>query len=164
MKKRKRSVSSVPYASASSGVAARAEVTKILRQFGCEKIGFMDDFDKREVLLAFEHRGQPVQVRASAKGWAALWLKANPWRSLMRRSQHEYEHEALHQGQIAVNSILRDWIKGHVTAIECGVLSFGAVFMPYMLTNDGRTVSERLKETDMLPEPTAPKVVSIGPR
>jgi hypothetical protein len=36
--------------------------------------------------------------------------------------------------------------------------------MPFMLTNDGRTVSERLPETDLLPEPTPPKVVSIGPR
>jgi hypothetical protein len=30
---------------------------------------------------------------------------------------------------------LRDWIKGQVTAIECGILKFEAVFMPYMLRN-----------------------------
>ena|SRR6266567_930389 len=50
------------------------------------------------------------------------------------------------QGHVAVNSILRDWIKGQVTAVECGILSFEAVFMPYMLTNDGRPLLERVEE------------------
>lgn len=33
----------VPYESASSGASARDEVTKILRRFGCESVGFMPD-------------------------------------------------------------------------------------------------------------------------
>jgi hypothetical protein len=37
-----------------------------LRRFGCEEIGFMDNFDQHEVLLAFRHRGRPVQLKASA--------------------------------------------------------------------------------------------------
>ena len=57
----------------------------------------------------------------------------------------DYEQAALRQGHVAVNSILRDWIKGQMTAIECGILSFEAVFMPYMLTGDGRPLIERLK-------------------
>lgn len=32
-----------PYASATSDMRAREEVKKILRRFGCEAIGFMDD-------------------------------------------------------------------------------------------------------------------------
>jgi hypothetical protein len=35
----------------------------------------------------------------------------------------------LRQGDVAVNSILRDWIKGQVTAVECGILSFEVVFL-----------------------------------
>ena len=41
----------VPYASANSRSSARDEITKILRRFGCESVGFMDDFEKHEVLL-----------------------------------------------------------------------------------------------------------------
>jgi hypothetical protein len=138
---------------------------KTLRQFGCESIGFMDDFEKHEVLLAFAYRGQSVQLRASAKGWAQMWVQANPWNNRMRHTQHEHGQAALRQGHVAVNSILRDWVKGQVTAIETGILSFAAVFMPFMVTNDGRTVSQRLEETGLLPEPEPPKVVSIqGPR
>ena len=152
---------SVPYANASAGQRARDEISKILQRFGCTSIGYMDDYEKHEVLLAFTHRGRNHQMRASAKGWAQLWLKANPYSYRCRRSKVEYEQDALKQGQVAVNSILRDTIKGQVTAVECGILSFEAVFMPYMLTNDGRPLVERLAETDLLPKPTEPKVVQL---
>ena len=68
---------------------------------------------------------------------------------------------ALKQGHVAVNSILHDWIKGQVTAIETGILSFQAVFLPYMLTADGRPVIERIKDENLLPPPDKAKVVSM---
>ena len=104
----------LPYASASAGVRARDEITKILRRLGCESIGFMDDFQKHEVLLAFKHRGQSVQLLASAKGWAQAWLKENPWNYSRRSTRQDYEQQALKQGHVAVNSVLRDWMKGQV--------------------------------------------------
>jgi hypothetical protein len=148
-----------PYASASAGVRAREEITKVLRRFGCEEIGFADNFEKQEVLLYFKHRGRQVHVPVSAKGWAQVWLKENPQSDHSRVSRIEYEQGALHQGLVAVNSILRDWIKGQVTAIECGILKFEAVFMPYMLASDGRPLLERAR--DLLPEPDEPKVVAL---
>ncbi len=147
------------YASATSDMKAREDVKKVLRHFGCESIGFMDDYEKHEVLLAFTHRGRQVQLRASTKGWAQMFLKAHPYTYRMRKSRQEHEQEALRQGQIAVNSALRDWIKGQVTAIESGILSFEAVFMPYMLTADGRPLLERV--ADLLPHPDEQKVVSL---
>src|SRR5215831_15280023 len=151
----------IPYASATSDGRARDEITKILRRFGCESVGFMDDFDKHEVLLAFTHRGRSIQLRASAKGWAQLHLKEDPWSSRRRATRVEHEQSALKQGHVAVNSILRDWIKGQITAIETGILSFEAVFMPYMLTADGRPVVERLAEMNLLPSPESAKVVPL---
>ncbi len=152
---------SVPYEGATTGAQARDEIMKVLRRFGCESVGFMDDFEKHELILAFRHRGRPIQLTASAKGWAQMYLKANPYNHRRRTTRQEHEQAAIRQGQIAVNSILRDWIKGQVTAVECGILSFEAVFMPYMLTNDGRPLIERLAENDMLPKPSEPKVVSL---
>lgn len=148
-------VSQTPYASATSGDAARGEITRMLRRFGCESVGFMDDFDNQSVVLAFRHRGRPMQLNASAKGWAALYLKENPHTYRMRKSRKEHEEWAIKQGQVAVNSILRDWVKGQVMAVETGVLSFEAVFMPYMLTNDGRPLVDRIVETQLLPPPSA---------
>lgn len=148
------SANPVPYASATSGAAARDEIRNILRRFGCSSIGFMDDFDKSEVLLAFVHRGINVQLRASAKGWAAMYLRENPYSNRMRKTVAQYQRFALDQGMVAINSILRDWVKGQVTAVECGVLSFTAVFMPYMLTPDGRPLIEHLASQGLLPAPS----------
>jgi hypothetical protein len=119
----------------------------------------MDNYDSAEVLLAFTHRGRQVQLRASAKGWAQLYLRRKPWTGHRGNSRQDYEQKVLAQGHIAVNSILRDWIKGQVTAVECGILSFEAVFMPFMLTADGRPLLERAVE--LLPRPADEKVVSL---
>ena len=158
----RRTTTSVPYAGATTGQKAREEISKILRRLGCESVGFMDDFEQHEVLLAFTHRGRQVQLRASAKGWAQLYLKARPWTSYRRCSRHDYEQAALKQGHVAVNSILRDWIKGQVTAVECGILSFEAVFFSHMITSSGQTVLERAAE--LLPKPEQEKVVALPGR
>jgi hypothetical protein len=141
----------MPYENATSGQAARAEITKTLQRFGCDSVGFMDEFHDRVVLLAFTHRGRNVQLRASAKGWAAAWLKDNPYTSRRRATRQEWEERAIRQGMVAVNSILRDWVKGQVTAVECGMLSFEHVFVPYMLSADGKPMIEHMQK--MLPAP-----------
>jgi len=69
----------IPYSGATSGAKARDEISSMLRKFGCESVGFMDDFEDHSVLLAFKHRGRAMQLRASARGWAAMYLKENPW-------------------------------------------------------------------------------------
>lgn len=145
---------SVPYANATTG-KSRDEITKTLQRFGCESVGFMDDFADSSVLLAFKHRGRQVHLRASAKGWAALYLKENPWSHQRKSTRQQWEQAALAQGLIAVNSILRDWVKGQITAVETGILSFEAVFMPYMLTDNGQTLVERIGSMNLLPPPSA---------
>lgn len=47
----------VPYERATKGAAVRGEITRMLQQFGCESVGFMDDFENHEVVLAFRHPG-----------------------------------------------------------------------------------------------------------
>jgi hypothetical protein len=141
---------STPYENATSGVSARDEITKLLRRFGCGSIGFMDDYDKHEVLLVFEHRGRKMQLRASAKGWATLFLKEHPYNYRHKGGEQQHRDKALAQGHVAINSILRDWVKGQIMAVECGMLSFNEVFLPFMLTHDGRTVSERADQLGLL--------------
>jgi len=141
----------LPYASASTGIKARAEILRILKRFGCESVGFMDEFKTKTVILAFACQGRNIQLRASAQGWANAYLKENPWSDRRRYNQHEWEEKALDQGMIAVNSILRDWVKGQITAIETGILTFENIFMPYMLAADGRPLLKHAMK--MLPKP-----------
>lgn len=140
---------SLPYENARSGMSAREEIRKVLQRFGADSVGFMDEFETRAVILAFVLRGHRVQLKASAKGWASMYLRENPWSDRRRLNKHDWEQAALDQGMIAVNSILRDWVKGQITAIETGILQFDEVFMPYMLAGDGRPLIEHART--MLP-------------
>ena len=141
----------LPYATATSGMKAREEIRKILQRFGADSVGFMDEFNTKTVILAFTIRGRAVQLHASAQGWANASLRENPWTDRRHSTEHEWEQAALNQGMIAVNSILRDWVKGQITAIETGVLTFEGVFMPYMLAADGRPLLEHVQK--LLPAP-----------
>lgn len=132
----------VPYATATSGERAREEIRKLLQRFGCDSVGFMDEFTEQRLLLAFEWRGQRVQLRASTRGWADLYLRENPWNNRRRCSEDEWRDKALRQGMVAVNSILRDWVKGQIMAVETGLTEFRHVFLPYMVTAGGETVAE----------------------
>ena len=131
---------SVPYSGAKS-MKAREETVGILQRFGAESVGFMDEFSTKTVILQFKWRNRNVQMRASAKGWASMYVKAHP------NSDRE---KATKQGMIAVNCILRDWIKGQMTAIESGLLSFEEVFLPHMLTASGETVAQAVTSHGLL--------------
>lgn len=141
---------SLPYENASSGDRAVTEIQKILRAFGCNKFGTMLDYETGELLVQFEHQGRQVSVRASYKGYAAAWLKHHPWTSRTRHDQQEHESRALEIGSIAVYSVVRDWIKGQVTAIEIGMMSFEGAFLSHLLLKDGTTVIDAVKRQKML--------------
>lgn len=141
----------IPYSNSTSGERALGETQKILRSFGCTKFGSMIDDAAGELLIQFEYRGQPVSVKASTKGYAAAWLKANPLGPRARTTQREHEKRAMEVASTAVYSVLRDWIKGQVTAIETGVLSFEGAFLGQMLLASGRTVLEQVEQQNLLP-------------
>ena len=80
------------------------------------------------------HPSRPTSAVAGlGQGLGAAVPEAEPVEPVIAALAAGLRAEGAAQGHIAVNSILRDWIKGQVTAIECGILSFEAVFMPFML-------------------------------
>lgn len=129
---------SLPYENATSGKNAIEEMQKVLRGFGASSFGCMEDFEKGEVIVHFVFQDRPITVRASYKGYAAAWLK------LPSRRVAKNEKNALKIGQIAVYSILRDWIKGQITAVSVGMLSFEGAFLGQIQLPSGETVLERL--------------------
>jgi hypothetical protein len=135
----------LPYENASSGSAALVEAEKILRKFGCSNFGTMTDWERGVLICQFAWKDRRIHIEASWRGYAELWLKEHPWTYQRRRTKLEHEAEAKRRGEIAVPSILRDWIKGQVTAIEIGLMPFEHAFMPHMLTHDGARLADRMK-------------------
>ncbi len=144
----------LPYARATSGEKALGEMQKILRGFGCSKFGSMVDDAEGTILVQFEHRGRQVTVKASMKGYAAAWLKSQPVpKKPNPEAQRAREKKAMDIASVAVYSVLRDWIKGQVTAIETGILSFEGAFLGQILLSNGQTVLEHAAKQKLLPAP-----------
>jgi hypothetical protein len=85
----------------------------------------MDDFDKHEVLLAFVHRGRQVQPQP----WAGRRCFSNPTGTAIGCARRCSSTNRRRSTRATSPS----------TAIECGIVSFEAVFMPYMLSQEGQT-------------------------
>jgi hypothetical protein len=141
---------SLPYENATSGAGALAEINKLLTKFGCQRFGTMTDVERGELVVQFSYRGRDVTATASYRGYAAAWLKEHPYTYRTKGSQVQHEAKALKQAEISVCSILRDWIKGQVMAIETGVLTFEGAFLGQILLPSGRTVLDHARETELL--------------
>lgn len=140
----------LPYESATSGEKAMTEIQKILRKFNCSKFATGTDFDTGEVFVQFGHKGQLINLKVNAKNYAAAWLKENPWSSRRKCTKQAHESKALEIGGLAIYSLLRDWIKGQVTMIEIGCLSFEAAFLSHIMLPNGNVVIEEIKEKKVL--------------
>ncbi len=143
----------LPYENSTSGEKALGEIQKILRGFGCSKFGSMTDDGAQEIMVQFEFHGQPVSVRASIRGYATAWLKEHPYTNRTRATRADHERKAMEIASTAVYSILRDWIKGQVTAIETGILTFEGAFLGQLLLPSGKTFLEHAQAAKMLPAP-----------
>lgn len=128
----------LPYEDARAGSAALIEAERILRKFGCDNFGVMNDWGRGAVICAFTHQGRRVNIEASWRGYAEMWKRAHPLKGTSQKSRDQWDETAKQKGEKAVPSILRDWIKGQITAIECGVMPFDQAFLPHLILADGR--------------------------
>lgn len=145
----------LPYSSATSGKQAMADLQTILQSFGAGSFGFFEDFDDGTLTVQFKYRQHRVSVTASAKGYAAALLKTPKRKDRKGPSSRWTPEAALAQGQIAVYSMLRDWIKGQVTAVETGILSFEGAFLGQILLPSGDTVLQRVERENLLALPSS---------
>jgi len=143
-------MANLPYETASSGDRAINEIQKVLRAFGCQSFGHMLDYERGELLMQFKYRDLPISIKASINGYAAAWLKRHPYTYRLRRSKIEHERKAKEIASIAVYSVLRDWIKGQITAIETGVLSFEGAFLGQIMLPSGQTFIEFANSKNLL--------------
>jgi len=140
----------LPYENSTSGQNALADIQKILTRFKCQQFGSMVDNEIGEVRVMFSWNGRQVVIPASMRGYAAAWLKEHPYSHRMRCSKIEHEANASKIARTAVYSILRDWIKGQVTAVEIGLLTFEGAFLGQIMLPSGMTVLDHAKSNNLL--------------
>jgi len=130
----------IPYEKSTAGDKALMELQSSLAKFGCQSFGTAIDAERGVTIVHFKWRDRVVQLEASWKGYA----QALGWRN---------QDKAIAQARISVCSVLRDWGKAQITAIESGVMSFESAFMPHMLLKDGRRVIDAAQAANLLPAP-----------
>jgi len=144
----------IPYERVKPGTNAMQEIQKILAAFGCQSFGTMTDNDRQVAIVMFKWRERSVQLEASWAGYAQALVTKSNWK----------RQDALEHAKRAVYSILRDWVKGQTTAVECGVLSFETAFLPHMVLPDGRRVIDAAQSAGVLPpSDRGAKSLEFGP-
>jgi hypothetical protein len=153
----------LPYETSTAGSRALDQLQKTLDKFGCQSFGVMTDNERGLTIVQFKWRDRAVSLEASWKGYAQAWVKEHPgnFGSWQQEARKKHEAKATAIAQVAVCSVLRDWVKGQVTAIECGVLSFEAAFMPHLLLKNGMRVIDKIRSDNLLPAPADEKVVAL---
>lgn len=140
----------LPYEGATSGDKALGEIQKLLTRFKCQQFGHMVDNELGEVRVMFSWNGRQIVIPASMRGYAAAWLKEHPYSHRTRGTLADHEKKASNIARIAVYSILRDWIKGQVTAVEIGLLTFEGAFLGQIMLPSGKTVLEHARDGGLL--------------
>lgn len=152
-------MSTLPYETATAGDKALVELQRVLSKFGCQSFGTMIDAEKGCTIVQFKWRNRVVNLEASWKGYATAWLKAHPYQ--YRGTRQEHEARAMEQAKKSVCSVLRDWTKGQITAVECGVMSFEAAFMPHILLPTGERLVDYVENQKLLGAPENHKIVEM---
>lgn len=140
----------LPYENATSGGGALEDIRKLLTRFGCARFGTMTDAENGELIVQFSYRGRDITAKASYRGYASAWLKERPYGPRTRGAKSAHEAKAMKQAEISVCSILRDWIKGQIMAIETGVLTFEGAFLGQIMLPSGKTVLEHAQGSELL--------------
>ena len=152
----------LPYETATAGEKALIDLQRALAKFGCKTFGHMVDHERGATIIQFKWNSRQISLEASWKGYAYAYLKVHPYhQTRMRLTRSEYDKKAFNQAQLSVCSVLRDWVKGQITAVECGIMSFDAAFMPFILLPSGERLIDHVNE-NLLPPPEE-KVVNLKP-
>jgi hypothetical protein len=163
---------SIPYSDASAGDRALAQVEKVLERFGVSQFGTMKDRDAGVLRVQFTHGGRSVDFEVSYSGYAAALTrdrfqdrreraKTNSAKSKVEAEAEAYAPRALAQAQISVCSVLRDYVKSQLVAIECGVLTFEEAFLAHILLPSGQRVVNVDAIREHFPQLNAHKVRAL---
>lgn len=123
---------------------SRGEIEDLLRSWRCSSIGWLDEFEQGRMTLQFMWRHQDVAYHAR------FTLTLPNDETLRKRARHatqgyfvesKYDRLKLHNGRQEMRTLLI-FLKGALNAVEAGILDPAAVFLPFLVGQDGRTVAE----------------------
>jgi hypothetical protein len=125
----------------------RVAIDDLLRDWGCVKLSWADEYDERRAQLQFvwNHEGSQYLARFTL----ALPKVAEVKKELKAASRNRWRDpsdrqvaDAVAQGERSAYRVLLLWLKGALNAVQAGIVTAEAVFLPWLVGTDGRTVAD----------------------
>lgn len=124
---------------------SRAEIERLLRDWRCDGIRWSDIYSKGQSVLEF------VWQRAESEVYMARFEIALPSDDELREravdgrsgrfSEAKYGALQAARGK-AEHRVLALWLKAALNAIDAGLVAAEAIFLPWLVGRDGKTVAE----------------------
>lgn len=123
---------------------SRGDIDDLLRAWGCKSLQWGDDFEHGRARLEFQWEREGVRYIARFD------VKLPDEATLKKRARHatsgqflpsKYEDLKARIGR-QEHRVLLLWLKAAFNAVEAGIVDPAAIFLPFLVGNDGRTVAD----------------------
>jgi len=123
---------------------SRGEITKLLQDWGATAIQWTDEFEADKCTLRFmwKHDDTEYLARISIGLPGRDELEEEAWHGGLKRV-HEGKLKKLMSGRgKQEHRLLLLWIKAALNAVDAGMVSAEAIFLPFFEDQQGNTVAE----------------------
>lgn len=122
-----------------------SEIQRMLSRFDVQAM--MTEYDGQQVsavTFILKVDGQPMSFRLPCN-WRALAVLLKEPKA--RRNARIKKGETWDDQAIRVAwRIIKDWIEAQLALVEINMVTIPQIFLPYMVTQDGRTLGERIND------------------
>lgn len=124
----------------------RGEIDDLLLRWGCGQIAWGNDFAGGRFMLQFvwSHGGQDYLARFAVQLPTDAELQkmaVHPQRRSRGPQPAKLEKLRQARGRVEHRQLLL-WLKAALNAVEAGIISAEAIFLPWLVTRSGETVAE----------------------
>jgi hypothetical protein len=119
---------------------SRAEIEEMLMRKGCQQFAYMADESKAAIGFTIQNRRVRFVIPLPQRSDKRFWF--TPSRHTRRTEEDAYK--AWEQGCRSRWRALYLAIKAKLEAVEIGITTFEEEFLAHFVTDDGRTIGERV--------------------
>ena len=123
---------------------SRAEIDRLLQDWGCGQLQWSDDYKSGRVRLRFlwEHNGKGYLARFDVKLPARTDLEKHAIDGRTGKVSENKLQALMDARGKAEHRTLLLWLKACLNAVESGIVTAEMIFLPFLEGKDGQTVGE----------------------
>ena len=123
---------------------SRGELDDLLRTWGCHGIRWTDDYRAGRVVLEFtwDHEGLEYLARFSLEMPTEDELREEARDGRSRKFSDARYRKLVEARGRREHRVLVLWIKAALNAVDSGIVSAAALFLPFLVGGNGETVAE----------------------